>query len=127
MALAADALADGTARLPRVELQLPRDAIGSDTSGALQSGIVIGHIGAVRELALRMHSRVAPAGPAGARTHVVVTGGHSSAAWAEAAWRRAAGPSLPAIADAIDPDLVLEGLGMLGEHMAARPSPGAHR
>ena len=126
LALSATALTDGTARLPRVALQLPADAIGSDTTGALQSGIVIGHIGAVRELARRMHDRIAPTAPSGARTRVVVTGGHSSAAWAHTAWRTPAGPSLPAIADTLDPDLVLRGLAMLAEHMAARPSPGAH-
>ncbi len=125
LALAADALAEGTARLPRVELSLPREAIGSDTTSALQSGIVIGHIGAVRELALRMHAHINE--PGAAPTRVIVTGGHAAAPWAEAAWRTPAGPSLPAIADVLDPDLVLRGLGMLAEHMGARLSAGASR
>jgi type III pantothenate kinase len=125
LALAADALAEGTARLPRVELKIPADAIGSDTVSALQSGLVIGHIGAVRELAMRMHETVDPRDTS--PTKVIITGGHAAAPWAEAAWRTSAAPSLPAIADVLDPDLVLAGLGLLAQHMAARPSAGAPR
>ena len=121
LGLAADALAEGTARLPRVDLELPGDAIGTDTITALQLGIVIGHVGAVRELATRMHEHI---DPMGAGTRVVVTGGHASASWAEAAWRTPT-DSLPAIADSLDPDLVLEGLGLLAEHMGPRSSAGA--
>ncbi|MFV2063325.1 MAG: type III pantothenate kinase [Chloroflexota bacterium] len=126
LALAADSLAEGTARLPRVELRLPDDAIGRDTTAALQSGLLIGHIGAVRELVERMRARIGPApapGEPGAR--VVVTGGHSGAEWAQRAWREAAEPNLPAIADELDADLVLRGLGLLAEHMASRPQPQA--
>jgi len=74
-----------------------------------------------------MHQHLNPDGSATTPTRVVVTGGHSAATWATAAWRSPAGPSLPAIADVLDPDLVLEGLGLLAEHMAARPSAGATR
>jgi type III pantothenate kinase len=142
LGLAAHALAEGTARLPRVELELPDDAIGTDTAAALQSGIVIGHLGAVREITARMRTRLAsqvgrleaglidPAEPGssapGSSTPVVVvTGGHAAAAWARAAWCRPAGPGLPAIADVLDPDLVLRGLGLLAEHLATRSGAGA--
>ncbi len=127
LALAADALAEGTSRLPRVELGLPHEAIGTDTATALQSGIVIGHIGAVRELALRMGARVNPHDPRARPTRIIICGGHSAAPWAEAAWRTAASPSLPVIADALEPDLVLKGLGMLAEHRGARLTTGAQR
>jgi len=129
LGLAASALAEGTARLPRVELDLPGEAIGADTTAALQSGIVIGHVGAVRELATRMHAHMAPASsdPGGPVTRVIVTGGHAAAEWAQRAWREAAGPGLPPIADALDPQLVLRGLGLLAEHMATRPGAGASR
>ena len=83
-------------------------------------------MGAVRELALRMHDRIAVP-DRGARTlptRVIVTGGHAAAAWAHAAWREPAGRSLPAIADALDPALVLEGLGLLAGHLGAHPSAG---
>jgi hypothetical protein len=159
LALGAHALAEGTARLPRVELELPSEAIGVDTATALQSGIVLGHLGAVRELAVRMRERLAreprlagleqpageppivpgpepqgsvdhrPDGPTGpdrdaTRAAVVITGGHSAAAWAHRAWLEPAGPELPAIADVVDPELVLRGLGLLGEHLATRPGAG---
>jgi type III pantothenate kinase len=125
LGLAAAALAEGTARLPRVELLLPREAIGGDTVAAIQSGVIIGHIGAVRELARRMHLRVDPGGHAVRPTRVIVTGGHSAAAWANAAWRTSLAPELPAIADVLDPDLLLKGLGMLAAHMGAQPRTGA--
>jgi type III pantothenate kinase len=138
MRLAADALATGTARLPRVEIDLPTDAIGTDTAEALQSGIVIGHLGAVRELAWRMRERlsaerpldIAPRstvalGSSGvAVPRVVVTGGHSAASWARQAWCEPASPTLPAIADVLDPELILRGLGLLADHLATRPGAG---
>jgi type III pantothenate kinase len=126
LGLSATALAEGTARLPRVELALPPEAIGADTITAIQSGLVIGHIGAVRELAQRMHLRIDAAhGSSAGATRIVVTGGHSAASWARVAWQTTLAPSLPAIADVVDPDLVLKGLGMLAEHMATRPRTGA--
>lgn len=127
LGLSADALAEGTARLPRVELDLPVEAIGADTTAALQSGIVIGHVGAVRELATRMNAQLAPRGssPAQPVTRVIVTGGHAAARWSQRAWREAAGPGLPPIANELDPQLVLRGLGLLAEHMATRPGAGA--
>ncbi len=125
LGLAAVAVSEGTARLPRVDLELPSETIGVDTLSALRSGIVIGHVGAVRELAARMHLRMA-AGNAPA-TRVIVTGGYANADWATAAWQTAAGPSLPAIADELDSELVLRGLGLLAQHMASRPGAGAPR
>ena len=126
LGLAAAALADGTARLPQVALDLPDEAIGTDTTSALQSGVVIGHIGAVRELVARMQTHLGtPAGRADRDDlRVVVTGGHAAAPWAERAWCQPAGPELPAIADGLDPGLVLRGLGLLAEHLAARPMAG---
>ena len=139
--LAAQALAEGTARLPRVELELPDEAIGVDTAAALQSGIVIGHLGAVRELVTRMRERLTsqvglleagsidlprlePSAPHQSAPRVVITGGHAAADWARAAWCQPASPSLPAIADVLDPELVLRGLGLLAEHLATRPGAG---
>jgi pantothenate kinase type III len=130
--LAADALAEGTARLPRVDLDLPADAIGEDTEAAIQSGVVIGHIGAVRELVTRMRDHLGPkpdaVGPHPSVSEgqpvptVVVTGGLAAASWAGRAWRESAGPTLPAITNVLDPELVLRGLGLLAAHMSPRPS-----
>jgi type III pantothenate kinase len=128
LGLAAQALADGTARLPRIELSLPAEAIGGDTVSAIASGVVIGHVGAVRELALRMQARIGGGAAGGAGpTRLVVTGGYAAASWAEAAWRTPAGPGLPAIADELDPDLVLRGLGLLAERARGRGTSGGSR
>jgi type III pantothenate kinase len=136
LTLAAEALAEGTAKLPRVEPELPDEVVGPDTSAALRSGIVIGHVGAVRELVQRMRiglgerpgavqpRSVARAG-ADRAAKVIVTGGHAAAAWAGSAGREAAGPGLPAVADELDPDLVLRGLGLLGQHLATLPGVGS--
>ena len=125
LGLAADSLAEGTARLPRIDVELPAAAIGDDTTSAIASGVVIGHIGAVRELAGRMHAQMDRGGEA-APTKVVITGGFSEARWATDAWLTPSG-DLPAIADRLDHELVVRGLGLLAEHMAVRPDPGASR
>ncbi len=49
-ALWAQALAQRTAQLPEVKLQLPKQVVGRDTATAMRSGILHGHIGAIREL-----------------------------------------------------------------------------
>jgi type III pantothenate kinase len=116
LGLAADALAEGTARLPRVELDLPADVVGTDTRSAILSGVVIGHLGSVRELVTRMRSRLGSSRPA----TVIVTGGLAAAPWAPKAWLEPAGAQLPAIADELDPELVLKGLGLLAERLGTR-------
>ena len=113
--LAADSLAEGTSRLPRVELATPADTIGTDTLSALRSGLVVGHVGALRELVTRMQPRL------GGSARVVVTGGHAHANWVRTALLDPVGPDLPAVAQVLDPDLVLKGLGLLAEHRAAQP------
>jgi hypothetical protein len=62
-------------------------------------------------------------GPAAPK--IVVTGGYAAAPWARRAWCQPAGTGLPAIADVLDPELVLRGLGLLAEHIATRPGAGA--
>ena len=104
-------------RLPRIELGEPDSAIGEDTVSALRSGIVIGHIGAVRELVARMRPDLEASEPSGQRwaVRVVVTGGHANAPWARHGLAGSAGPGLPAIADHVDAELMLKGLGLLAE------------
>jgi type III pantothenate kinase len=135
LALSADALAEGTAKLSRIDLDLPEEAVGIDTPSAIQSGVVIGHIGAVRELVARMRARLgerpgsvqprSSASPGASRAaRVVVTGGFADAAWARQAWREPAGTGSPPIADELDPQLVLRGLGLLADHLATLPGVG---
>jgi type III pantothenate kinase len=55
-----EALSRFTARLPMVEMVRPGRALGTDTSGAMQSGIILGHAsmieGMVRRIAAEMES-----------------------------------------------------------------------
>jgi type III pantothenate kinase len=111
--LAARSLAGGTAALPAIEPVLPERALGRDTRTALESGLVIGHLGAIRELAARIRLELAaPEAP------LIVTGGVSGAGWARRAFLEPAGPGLPPVASALDPHLVLRGLAMLAASRA---------
>lgn len=115
MALGASALAASTALLPAVELSLPSRAIGRDTVAALRSGVVLGHLGAIREVATRIAGELAPDGP---RPAAIATGGLTQVSWVREALLRDEGPGLPPIADAVDPDLLLRSLGRLAAHHA---------
>jgi type III pantothenate kinase len=106
------ALAGGTALLPDVDPVAPRQAIGCDTGEAIRSGVVFGHVGAVRELVMRMTAELGPH----EKPHVVVTGGFSAAPWA-GLFVDSGGPAA-AIADLLDPQLTLRGLGLLHDELA---------
>ena len=108
--LGLDALSSGTALLPRVELTAaPAMVIGRDTISAMQSGAVIGHIGLVNELVHRSRAELAAQSPAGARIHVVLTGGLSNEAWAK---------EIRGI-DSIDPSLTIRGLVLFHAEVGA--------
>ena len=68
--LAADALTERTAKLPRFELQRPESVIGKNTVANMQSGIVYGYIGQVSYLVERMKREI---GEPNAK--VIATGG----------------------------------------------------
>ena len=67
--LQADILAHGTANLPDVPVELPAFVIGTSTSEAIQSGIVLGHISAVEGMVKRIQSECDN------RATVIATGG----------------------------------------------------
>lgn len=67
-------LAARTARLPAIDLRRPRKALGRSTREALQSGMVIGHAGAIRELTQRVGREAF--GPK-SRPIIVGTGGNT--------------------------------------------------
>jgi type III pantothenate kinase len=109
--LGAEALDARTALLPKVDLALPAHAIGKDTVSAIQSGVVIGYIGLVRELVATITAELA--GNRGQPPKVILTGGLSQAEWAAEIH-----------ADEIDPDLTLRGLALLhAEVRAASEQP----
>ena len=67
--LSADALYDNTSLLRRVELVAPPEAVGRNTTAALQSGLVLGYAGLVTTMVQRFKSEI------GADAKVVGTGG----------------------------------------------------
>jgi len=116
MDLGLASLARGTAQLPEVRLSAPRAAIGQDTGEAILSGVVLGHLGAIREVVTRIAAELSPGGP---RPTVIATGGVTQAAWARDALLLPAADELPPIVDAVDPELLLRSLGLLAAHVAA--------
>jgi type III pantothenate kinase len=113
MRLGLASLARSTAQLPEVRLAMPEHAIGTDTAGAIRSGVVLGHLGAIRELVERFAAELAPDGR---RPTVVATGGVTLAGWAREALLQVPGPGREAIADVVDPDLLLRSLDLLATH-----------
>ena len=111
--LGLEALASKTARLPRIELQEPAKAIGTDTVSAMQSGVVLGYRALTLGLLERIKAELSRAEKVdGSNIQVVLTGGLSAGPWAR---------DLPGV-DAIDPDLTLKGLGMLWALASGEPS-----
>lgn len=94
--VAAEALAHRAALLPEAPLEPPVGALGKNTREAMQSGLVFGYVGLVRELIGRLRAEL------GGKPRVIATGGHA-----------------PLIApltneiDEVDPWLTLEGLRLI--------------
>ena len=111
--LGLEALASRTARLPRVELEEPQKAIGTDTVSAMQSGVVLGYRALATGLLETIREELARAEKVDPeKIQVVLTGGLSAGPWARA---------LPGV-DAIDPDLTLKGLAILWALASGAPS-----
>jgi type III pantothenate kinase len=107
--LGLEALAARTAKLPRIELRQPAQAIGRNTVAAMRSGAVFGYLGLTRELLARVRRELADEG-SGRRVLTILTGGLSTAPW----WQELSG------VDAVDPDLTLKGLALLHAELTAR-------
>ncbi len=96
--IAAEALFMRTARLPRVELTRPKQAIGRNTVTAMQSGLIFGYIGLIEGIIGRMKKELK--GP----VKVIATGGYADII----------GPETPAIEE-VNQDLTLIGLRLIYE------------
>jgi type III pantothenate kinase len=96
--IASDALFRQASRLYRVDLVKPRRAIGRNTVSCMQSGIVFGYVGLVKELIQRIKAELS------ADAKVVATGGLADLIASE----------VPEIAE-VNPDLTLEGLRIIWE------------
>jgi len=92
----AEALFERAAALPRVELVRPKQAIGTNTITAMQSGIVFGYVGLVEGMVARIEQEL------GEKTTVVATGGYAELIASET----------PVI-DTVNPDLTLIGLRLI--------------
>jgi len=71
MEVAAEALYARTARLPRIELARPQNAIGKNTVAAMQSGVIFGYTGLVEGLTARLEKEL------GEKPRVIATGGYA--------------------------------------------------
>ena len=67
--IAAEALFLRTAKLPRVDLQRPPNAIGRNTVHSMQSGLLFGYVALVEGMVKRFRQEL------GAETKVIATGG----------------------------------------------------
>ncbi len=67
--IAADALFQRAAKLPKVDIQRPPAAIGRNTSQSLQSGLLFGYVGLVEGMVARFRAEL------GSDTKVIATGG----------------------------------------------------
>ena len=67
--IAAQALFERTAKLPKVDLRWPASAIGKNTTLSLQSGLMFGYVGLVEGIVFRFIEELGP------ETKVIATGG----------------------------------------------------
>ena len=67
--IAADALFQRTAKLPRVDLQKPPSVIGRNTVHSMQSGLLYGYVGLVEGMVARFRQELGP------KMKVIATGG----------------------------------------------------
>ncbi len=98
--IAAEALFQRAAKLPRIDLVRPAQVIGKNTVAGLQAGILIGFAGLAGTLIRRTQAELAPGGAKKAR--VIATGGLASLI----------APECPEIEE-VCPTLTLEGLKLL--------------
>lgn len=106
--IAADALTQRTAKLPRIDLVRPPRAIGRNTVQSMQSGILFGYVGLVEGMVARFREELGPA------LHVIATGGLAQVIAQETD-----------VFEAVDPWLTLEGLRII--YKLNRPDNQASR
>jgi type III pantothenate kinase len=94
--IAARALFERTAKLPRVELTRPPSPIGRNTPHAIQSGLLFGYVGLVEGMVARFRGELGP------EMAVIATGGLAPVVAAETD-----------VIDVVDPWLTLHGLRII--------------
>ena len=101
--ISADALVQRTAKLPRIDVRKPPRVIGTNTIGAMQSGLFWGYVDMVEGLVRRMKAEL------GGAAVVVATGGLASIVAPESK-----------LVEHIDPELTLRGLRLWWERQPRR-------
>ena len=96
--IASEALFARAAKLYPVELVRPPAAIGKNTVGAIQSGLLFGYVALIEGMVARFK------GELGAQAKVIGTGGYAETFGAETE-----------VFDVVDPDLTLHGLRLIYE------------
>ncbi len=96
--IAAEALFEQAAKLPRVELAYPQQTIGRNTISAMQSGLLFGYIGLIEGVVARIRKEL------GKKARVIATGGY-----AELVAQRCR------LIEVVDRNLSLEGLRLIHE------------
>jgi type III pantothenate kinase len=96
--LATDALAQKAAMLRRVDLRPPRQAVGQNTTAAMQSGVMFGYAELIEGMVRRFKAEL------GDDAWVIATGG----------WAPVMG-ELTRVFDQVEPDLTLNGLRLVYE------------
>jgi type III pantothenate kinase len=99
--VAADSLSGRTAKLPKVDLTVPSQAIGRNTIDALRSGIMFGYVALVEGMIARFEAELLPASGRD-RLTVVATGGLAVTI-----------ATLTTRIDRVEPTLTLEGLRLI--------------
>jgi type III pantothenate kinase len=66
-----EALFERTAKLPRIELERPKTAIGKTTVSAMQSGVIFGYVGLIEGIIARMRKELE------GEAKVIATGGYA--------------------------------------------------
>jgi len=95
---AAEALFLRAAKLPRIELIAPPRVIGTNTTHAMQSGVMFGYVGLVEGLVARFRKELGP------HMKVIATGGLAAVIARETK-----------VIEMVDTDLTLQGLRMIYE------------
>ncbi len=101
--IAAEALYSKASKLPRVELNSPPEySLGKDTQESMKAGILFGYAGLVDGLVQRLKKEMGDPAPT-----VIATGGLASVM-----------ENICTQIDYVEPDLVLDGLCLIGQNMA---------